>query len=495
MTKSKIFFLLSLAFIGGVFGASFYYPNKIENYYLLILSLIAVAVLTIFYKKPVMFAGFFILFFVLGIYLTENKLEGAANAEENSFSGEVVVAKEPDMKDKYQNLIVEPLRTSDVPNRHPMSKFLIRTGIYPEYGYGDVLKVDCKLEIPKNYEDSNFDYKMYLAKDGIYYLCNSPKIENLNRNEGNKFYAAILQIKNKFNGNIMRLMPSPQSGLLSGLLIGGSGLLSKDYQNYFSLTGTTHIVAVSGYNVTIVAEYLMMLGIFIGLWRRQAFWFATLGIILFVVLVGLPVSAVRAGIMGILVIWAIKNGRLANAQNAILFAAVMMLLINPLLLRWDVGFQLSFLATLGIVYVYPIFHNLMIKWTDAKSVPAIAEILLLTIAAQAFVLPVLMINFGKLSLISPLANVLVLPIIPFTMLIGFIAIFFSFIFSPLAQVFAWLAFLPLKYETMIIKYLASLKYASVEISNFSWLAVVLWYIILVGGIFIIKKRINDNPSS
>jgi competence protein ComEC len=499
MTKSKIFFLLSLAFIGGVFSASFYYPDILDNFYLLISVLSAIIIIAVFYKKPAMMAGFFILFFTFGIYLTEKRLEVVKNppagGKEDSFSGEVMVISEPEIKGRQQRMVATP---EAQPQRLSLWSMQITTGIFPEYKYGDVLRVDCKLELPKNFEDSNFDYRMYLAKDEIYYLCNNPQIDppaDGYRNEGNRFYTAILRVKNKFNDNIMRLMPSPQSGLLSGLLIGGSGLLSKDYQNYFSLTGTTHIVAVSGYNVTIVAEYLMLLGIFIGLWRKQAFWFATIGIIIFVVLTGMPSSAVRAGVMGVLLIWAIKNGRLANAQNAILFAASVMLLINPLALRWDVGFQLSFLATLGIVYVYPVFQNLIIKWTDARSVPTILEILLLTISAQIFVLPILMTNFGKLSLISPLANVLVLPIIPLTMLIGFLAIIFSFIIPPIGQVFAWLAFLPLKYETMVIKFLAGLKYASVDIQNFSWLAVVLWYIILGGGIILIKRKINNQNKS
>ncbi|MFA6047564.1 MAG: ComEC/Rec2 family competence protein [Parcubacteria group bacterium] len=514
MTKSKVFFILSLGFIGGVFSASFYYPSLIDNYYLLILVLLAVIILAIFYKKPAMMAGFFILFFIFGIHLTEKRLEVVKNIKEDDFSGEVVVIGEPTISGRQQRMVafpkIQPLEQLPRLNLGTDSRFLITAGIFPEYKYGDVLRVDCKLEIPKNFgrgpstasdlrsdsaqdESSGFDYKMYLAKDGIYYLCNNPKIEDLNRNEGNKFYAAILNIKNKFNDNIMKLMPSPQSGLLSGLLIGGSGLLSKDYQNYFSLTGTTHIVAVSGYNVTIVAEYLMLLGLFIGLWRQQAFWFAAIGIIFFVILTGMPSSAVRAGVMGILLIWAMKNGRLANAQNAIIFAAGVMLLANPLSLRWDVGFQLSFLATLGIVYVYPIFNEYLMKLDAMNRVSTIAEILFLTLSAQVFVLPILMINFGKLSLISPLANVLILPIIPLTMLTGFIAILFSFIIPPIGQVFAWLAFLPLKYETMVIKFLASLKYSSVEISNFSWIGVVLWYIILGGGVVLIKKKITNPP--
>jgi len=488
VTKSKIFFILSIAFIGGVFSASFYYPNVLDSFYLLILVLISIIILVLFYRTPAMIVGFFILFFALGLYWTNISLLEIKNHNEGSnFSGLVEIVKEPAMSGQYQNLTVESASTPKA--RLLEQRFLARAGIFPEYKYGDVLKISCKLEIPKNID--TFDYKMYLAKDGIYYLCNNPKIESTGENNGNKFYAALINIKNKFNGNIMSIMPSPQAGLLSGLLIGGSGLMSKDYQSYFSLTGTTHIVAVSGYNVTIVAEYLMILGIFIGLWRPQAFWFATAGIVLFVVMTGMPASAVRAGVMGILLIWAIKNGRLANAQNAILFAAALMLLLNPMLLRWDVGFQLSFLATLGIVYIYPIFNSLIVKKFPAGGVSVITETLFLTLSAQVFVLPILMSNFGKLSLISPLANVLILPIIPITMLIGFVAIFCSFIFWPVAQVFSWLAYLPLKYETFVIKYLASLKYASVDINSFPWWVMAVWYIILLLVVYKIKVRTTD----
>jgi len=259
-------------------------------------------------------------------------------------------------------------------------------------------------------------------------------------------------------------------------------------QDDFSKTGLTHIVAVSGYNVTIVAEYLMLLGIFLGLWRKQAFYFALAGIFLFVVLTGASASVVRAGVMGGLILWAMKNGRLANAQNSIIFSAIVMLLFNPLLLRWDVGFQLSFLATLGIVYFYPVIEKYSIK---KQGVSFFSEILFLTLSAQIFVLPIIMNDFQKLSIISPLANLLVLPIVPVTMLLGFVMIILAFVFPPLATIFSWLTFLPLKYETTIIEWMANLKFASVEILNFSWVFVAGWYIILIGILFFSKRKRNE----
>jgi competence protein ComEC len=275
----------------------------------------------------------------------------------------------------------------------------------------------------------------------------------------------------------MYLLPAPESGLLLGLLLGGNDWLSQAVQDNFSRTGLTHIVAVSGYNVTIVAEYLMLLGIFLGLWRQQAFWLASVGIFLFVVMVGFPASAVRAGVMGGLLLWAMKNGRLANAQNAIVFAASAMLVANPLLLRWDVGFQLSFLATLGIVYFYPVIERYSIR---KQGISFFSELLFLTLSAQIFVLPIILNNFQKFPVISLLANLLVLPIIPLTMLLGFLMIVFSFIFPPMAIIFSWLVYLPLRYETLIVEWLANWKFSSVEIIGFSWEWMLIWYIITLG---------------
>ena len=474
MTKSKIFLILSLAFMAGVFWRSFWNID-IFYYYPLIIS--GIIIFFVFYKnKLAAVVAFFIGFLVLGIWLTDIKLEKLDNLDlaGQNFSGTADIVKEPVAKDGYQQVIAKSEKGD---------KFLLNTAAFPEYRYGDRIKLTCNLEIPQKQKD--FDYQMYLAKDGIYYLCKSPDILILSRNQGSLFYSSVLKIKNKLLDNINQLMPAPESGLLVGLLIGGSTQLPKELQNNFSKTGLTHIVAVSGYNVTIIAEYLLLFGIFIGLWRRQALWFALVGIFLFVVMVGLPSSAVRAGIMGSLLIWAMKEGRLANSTNAIVFAGAVMLLINPLLLRYDIGFQLSFLATLGIVYLSPFLEIGMVKKNKAFG---LWEIILLSISAQIFVIPIIIYNFHQLSLISLLANVLVLPIIPITMLLGFLAVAAEFIFHPLAILFAWIAFLPLKYEVEIINFLASLKYSSIVINNFSWIWVAGWYIIILLIIYWLKRK-------
>jgi competence protein ComEC len=484
MTKSKIFLILSLSFIGGIFLASFY-QKIFADYYFLLAIAFALIFFVVFYKNKIVYTSTFaVLFFLFGFWLTGVRLNEitSTNYNEQKFSGQALVIKEPENNGKFQKVIVKLGEKNNL-------KVLLNTGLYPEYKYGDEIDLKCTLETPKNYEDG-FDYRMYLAKDGIYYVCSGPKIVILARNKGNKFYSSVIRLKNKFSAAMSEAIPTPEAGLLEGILLGGDGKLPKAVQDNFSRTGMTHIVAVSGYNVTIIAEYLMLALIFLGLWRQQAFWAAIIGIFLFILMIGFPTSAVRAGVMGGLLLWAMKNGRLANSQNAIVFSAAVMLLINPLLLRWDVGFQLSFLATLGIIYLYPFLERRLV---EKNKVFGILEILGLTLSAQIFVLPVILMNFGKLSLISPLANILVLPIIPLTMLLGFITTVLKIIFPPLAMFFSWLVFLPLKYEVATINFLAGLPWSSVEIKNFAWYWAMAWYIILISVIYILRgKNVQKN---
>ncbi len=475
MTKSKIFFALSFFFLLGVFLASFF---QIEKYIILVLAVSAIIIFVINYKnRKAVVASAAILFLALGVWRTNISFEAARNNLAGSKIGPVefmgIVTKEPETDEKYQKVIIED---------NAKNKILINSDIYPQYQYGDELKVKCDLQEPKNFEDSNFDYQMYLAKDGIYRICNKPQITAIASNKGNKFYTAILAAKNKFEEKISAIFPDPEGAYLKGLILGGGKRMTKDLNDAFSKTGTTHTVAVSGYNVTIVAAFLMWLGIALGLWRQQVFSFALIGIVLFVLMTGAPSSAVRAGIMGGLVIWAMKEGRLANSTNAIILAAAIMLAINPLLLRYDAGFQLSFLATLGIVWLYPLFEKKI--WGSG----ILKETILLSVAAQIFVLPILLNSFEKLSIVSPLANLLILPAIPYIMLGGFAAGIAGFIFVPLGTLMGFIPYLLLKIELFTVAWLGNLPWAALEIKNFGWVYMIIYYAGLLALLYFYQRK-------
>lgn len=479
MTKSRIFLILSLSFIGGVFWRSFFEINNVAIYFLLILAVILIAV---FYRnKCIVVISFAVFFFVFGFWLTKNKLDKIdnANLDGKEISEKVIVVKEPIVKDKYLNVIVKT--KNDL-------RILLNVNLYSDLNYGNELDLKCSLKIPEN-KDGEFDYRMYLAKDGIFYLCQNTNYQKTGENRGNKIYLAVINFKNKLSSNINSVIPEPEAALANGLIFGGNSQLSKDVANNFSKTGLSHIVAVSGFNVTIIAEYLMILGIFLGLWRKQAFWFAIVGIFLFVLSVGFPSSAIRAGVMGSLLLWAMKNGRLANSRSAIIFSAGTMLLLNPLLLRWDIGFQLSFLATLGIVELSPFWENYLIRKNKIAS--EIQETIFLTISASIFVLPIILYNFQMLSIVSVIANALVLPLIPLTMFFVFFTSIVGLIWQPLSLPLAWVTFLPLKYIIETVNCLANLSWSSRTVENFSVAYLILWYATLFITVAIAKKILNS----
>jgi len=462
--------LFLISFIAGTFLGSFWFGRETFLAVGLILGII-----TLIVSWPNKEARIFILAFLFFLWGWQNISRALSKIPQEisneSFSEEVLVVGEPEKKDDYQKVIVKS---------QSLGKILFYAEAFSEVHYGDKLQLEGQLEFPEN-RDKTFDYQKYLAKDKIYYIAKKTNWKKVGE-EGNVILQNIFKFKNKIEQIIDRQIIFPESELLSGLLLGKSGSFPEKLKEDFSRTGLTHIVAVSGYNITIIANYLMLLGILLGLWRKQAFYLAVLGIIFFIILIGFPASAVRAGVMGSLVLWAMKNGRLGNSQNALLLAAALMLFKNPMLLRFDVGFQLSFLATLGIVYLYPIFQNYFIQ--KEKNLGFLGETIFLTLSAQIFVLPIIVYNFGSLSIISLLANLLILPIVPLAMLLGFLLIVFSWM-PILSQVLAWLAFLPLVYETKIASLLADIPWASVKVSFPVW-GVAVWYVVL--SWFIIKKN-------
>ncbi len=485
MTKSKIFFVLSLSFLLGIFWASFF---RIEQFVLLILVAAGAIVFVLGYRKrEAVAAGIALAIFSFGAWWLGAGLEAAnrelSNVGEEKKTFTATVIREPEIDEKRQRIVVE--------DEH-RDRILVNAGTHPKYSFGDELRIECKIQPPKNFEDSDFNYEMYLAKEKIFRTCGYPEITVLAKKRGNWVSSFIFSAKSKFEEKLSAVFPEPEGAYLKGLLLGGSRRMPQNVSDAFSRTGTSHTVAVSGYNVTIIAAFLMGAGIFIGLWRQQVFYFALAGIVFFVLMTGAPASAVRAGIMGGLVIWAMKEGRLANSTNAILFAASGMLLFNPLLLRYDAGFQLSFLATIGIVQLSPIFEQF---WRKGKAPKLIQETVILTVSATFFVLPIILNSFETLSLVSLPANILILPAIPLIMGTGFTAGILGFVFLPFARIVGFFPFLLLKAEISAVEWLAGLPWAALEVKNFGWAHMAVYYSVLAGAIYLYKRKIKRQALS
>ncbi len=253
----------------------------------------------------------------------------------------------------------------------------------------------------------------------------------------------------KANQSIEKILPEPQASFLAGLLFGIDQNISKDLLEDFNQTGTRHIIALSGYNITIIASLIMGFLLWLGFWRKHAFVIAVIAIIFFVILTGASASVSRAAIMGILVLISQQVGRVSSPKNLLAFAAFLMVFKEPTALLNNIGWQLSFAATIGIIYLSPFLKKL-------------PEILATTLSAQIAVMPFILYYFRQISLISPLANLLVLPIIPITMLAGFISMTCGTIWTPLGIFLSWPAWLFLTYEIKIIGFLAKVPFAGLS---------------------------------
>lgn len=401
---------------------------------------------------------------------------------EYTVSGRATIVSEPEIKEHSQaaSLRFTECSDTDCPKHIVLGDF----SIYEELRYGDVLTVECPLKVPKNLSE-DFDYRMYLAMKDISFMCYLKEWHRENDGGGNVIVRLVFRVRDALEKNLDEVVGYPESGLGKGLLFGGNSYLTQETKDAFSRTGLTHIVAVSGANVVIIAECFFLFGIFCGLWRKQALWFAVGGIVLFVIMVGAGASAVRAGLMGGLVLAASYSGRVSDGLRLLVPVLAAMLWFNPLFLRYDLGFQLSFLATLGILLCMPLFERLS---RDKESFSMTKEILFMSLSAEIFVLPIIFYNFQTFSTLSLLANLLVLPAIPMAMLFGFLASVAGFVFTPLAKIFGLTAYLVLHYMMNIIQFLGSRVFSVVPVQSFGVWAAFWWYAVLFGAILLLRKK-------
>jgi len=428
--------------------------------------------------------GFCILFLIAGIWrhqIALLKIENNELRKFNDLNKEItligLVAAEPDIREKSQKLTIEikQLNYYAVGSRKEKERVSATINRYPEYQYGDELKITGKLETPLEFED--FNYKDYLKKDGIYSVMNFPKIELVEKNQGNFAYATILKFKNKLRESIYQNISPPQSSILGAMILGDKRKISEEWKNKLNVTGVRHITAVSGLHVTILTSILMTFLIGLGLWRQQAFYFAIILITLFIILTGFQSSAIRAGIMGSLFLFGQYLGRLSVSSRAIVFAGTIMLAQNPLLLRLDVGFQLSFLAVMGIIYLGPIFKD-WLKFIPEEKFINLRSILVMTLSAQIFTLPILIYNFGYISLIGPLTNLLIVPLLYWIMLFGFIFGLVGIVWQYLGWVFSFPVWLLLTYLVEVIDKFSKISWAFKTLENLHWIWLVILYLIL-----------------
>jgi competence protein ComEC len=411
---------------------------------------------------------------------------------------EGVVRVYPDVRDTWTNLTLGAEWIELDGQRLPVrGDVLVRAGRYPEFRTGDRLRVSGPLETPPEFE--GFSYRDYLARKGIYSLVRYPQVERLDQGQGSPFWMAISAFKDRARDLIARLIPEPEASLLQGILLGIEGGIPEDLYDQFNATGTSHIIVISGANITVVAAlFARTFGRLLG--KRRAYVFTMAGIVLYVLLVGADAVVVRAGVMGGLYVTARHLGRRSTAYVSLCASAILLTGINPQAL-WDVGFQLSFAATLSLILFTPPIERLLERALTRVVSPERArealrylnDALVVTLAAQILTLPLIVTHFGRLSLVAPLANLLILPVQPPIMITGGAAVLVGLVpfLEPVAQVVAWLPWLCLAYTVAVVRWMAGWPLASVPVDQAvaTWLA--LGYGLLLVVAWLMSRRGKD----
>jgi competence protein ComEC len=382
-----------------------------------------------------------------------------------------LVVDEPDVRDRFVNLRVEvdSIQVSGGAQLPMQGVVQVQTYRFPVINYGSQLRVTGILEAPP--EGETFSYRTYLARQGIHSLMSLPNVAVLAENVGNPLYQAIFTFKGRAQATIAQLIPEPQAALLTGILLGNDNGLPPELEEAFRITWMTHVIAISGFNIAILVAILVRLAEpFLS--RRGSVIFALVGISLYTVLVGADASVVRAALMGS--IYLIANrwlGRPNFAFASLILAGFMMTVIRPFTL-WDVGFQLSFAATLSLMlYADPLTQWVrrgLERWLERdwveKVMGFLSEAVVLTIAAQILTLPLMIGYFGQLSLISLLANALILPVQPAVMIWGGLATLVGLILPAVGQLLAWVAWLFLGYTVWMVRLFAAVPGAAVPLT-------------------------------
>lgn len=489
MSRANILAIALVSFLAGTFLGPDMDPRSTRIlFYLAACTVVMLS--TVFWKnRSVLATSFVLIAFAAGAWHYQSSLpvindkHVALYNDQGMLEWEGVVVKEPEIRRADIRLVVSARSITVPEDKSVQGRVLLTVPRFPEYKYGDLINVKSELETP--FESEEFSYRNYLSVDHIYSVSRYPKsVVLVGHNKANAAMAALLRVKQELKEKIQSIIPEPESALLLGLLVGSRESIPERLKELFEITSMTHIVAISGFNISIITR---MVGAIIQkqFGPKVALIAGGSLVTAFVIFTGASPSVIRAGIMGMLVVMALTLGRSAGTVRTLVLAAALMAALNPSIVRYDVGFQLSCLATLGLLINSDWLSKRM------RSIPDVLELrttAVATISAHIFVLPLLVHYFGRFSLVSLPANLLVLPVIPWTMLFGFISVCLGFVWLPLGYLAGWITWAFLAFEIKMIEWLGDISFASIAVGSIPVTAITVYFIILAAVSLIIYER-------
>jgi len=388
-----------------------------------------------------------------------------------------IVQDEPDVR---ENNVRIPLRVTAVDNASIESDIavLVVAPLHTEVAYGDSISAEGELVFPESFETGEgriFDYPGFLAKDRILYQMSFAKVTKLEGWNGFAPKAWAIWLKQKYLEGLANALNEPQAGLAGGITVGDKRGLGEELSDTFRVVGLTHIVVLSGYNIMVVVEALLRWLVHF----PQAVRLSIAGFVafFFAAITGFASASTRAAAMAMIAITGKATGRTYLASRALALVAVGMILWNPYVLVFDPGFQLSILATAGIIFLSPLIEP-WLTWFPERF--GLREIAGATLGTQFAVLPLLLYQNGMLTLYSLPANLLSLIVIPAAMLFSAIAALFGLFTGVAAPIFGLPAYMLLSYVIYIAKGFAAVPFSSLTLPAFN----PIWLIVVYGIMYI-----------
>ncbi|MBN1312925.1 MAG: ComEC/Rec2 family competence protein [Anaerolineae bacterium] len=399
---------------------------------------------------------------------------------------EGVIVKPPEVRDAFASfeVRVDRLELPDGPPRDVRGRVQVETTATQEYHFGDRVRLLGELRTPPELE--NFSYRDVLARKGIYSTMSYTQVDIVAAHQAGPLREFMFDFRAGAHQMIKRLLPDPQAALLAGILLGIETDISPEVSDAFSAVGATHVIVISGSNLVIIAGLLQSLARRV--LRNCGTVFVTIaGIVFYTLFVGGDPAVTRAVFMVTLGLIANQLGRQTYGMSSLGFAALAMTLINPFDL-WNVSFQLSFMATLGLIlYVEPLQNlltNSLLRVFPVERtkqiVGAISDAFVVTVAAQITTTPIIALYFGRLSLLSLPTNFLIIPAQTPLMVLGGLAAIAALVSFPVGQFLAWGSWLFLSWTIEVVRFFADLPYASIEAENISPLSIAAVYAIIFG---------------
>lgn len=433
------------------------------------------------------------------IFSLNVKPPDASACLKNIVNGVGTISGEPERKETGQVFVVDANELA-IASSSGMVDFKcgggisvrLKTKLYPRFKYGDSVSFTGKMSRPMNFQSGAgraFDYAGYLAKDDVFYEMKSAVVMIATTTHNADLSSALFSIRRSFVSNLERTLGEPHAALGDGLVVGEKSALGKNLLDDFRAVGLIHIVVLSGFNITVVAAALRkMLSFLPRVWGITV---GGVGIMLFGVMVGGGATVARSCAMAGIALAADLIRRDYQVARALVFAALVMLIQNPMILLHDPSFQLSFLATTGLILLAePIEGRL--GFIPEKF--GLRGLVASTFATQIFVSSYILYMMGQISIVGVFANILVLPFIPATMLLIFLTGATGFFSHPISQLIGWSAHLLLSYELFIVEHFARLPFSALHVPAFSFWWVAGFYVLFILGFVFFKKRRSSNSS-